>query len=165
MEMGDQNTDLNITFSFPLYTNHRYKNFTSATSFDINSSKVSSEWDPASLYIDNYDFETHRREKCIDILEERTDGTKKIVFRAKFEHPIWWTLASRDKKFLWVIETDKKSWSRFHAIDMTTFNIVCIYHENNLYNEVYVEKDHFIAIYNTEDQKVNRVQFKDIVGE
>ena len=154
MEMGDTNDDLNITFRYPLQSNHRYKDFTSATSFDINSSKVSSEWDPASLYIDNYDFETHWNEKRIDILEE---GTKKIVFRAKFDHTIWWTFSSRDKKFLWVIETDTRTWSRFHAIDMKTFSIICIYHEKNVYNEVYVEKDHFLAIYNQGDQKVNRV--------
>ena len=74
-------------------------------------------------------------------------------------------MASRDKKFLWVIETDREKWSRFHAIDIKTFNIVCIYEEANLYNEVYVEKDHFLAIYNKgKKHKINRIQFKDLIG-
>ena len=90
MEMGDTNNDLTIRFFYPIKTTHWYKDFTSATSFDIKASEsiVSKEFDPASLYIKDYDFETHKQEKRIDILKT---GTKKIAFRAKFDHHIWWT--------------------------------------------------------------------------
>ena len=48
---------------------------------------------------------------------------------------------------------------------MEHFSIVCIYHEENVYNEVYVEHDHFLAIYNkAREHKINRIQFKDLAG-
>ena len=71
---------------------------------------------------------------------------------------------SKDRKFLFVIESDHKSWSRFHAIDIKSFSILCIYQESNLYDRVYIEKDHFLAVHSS-DNLINRIEFTDLVGE
>ena len=74
------------------------------------------------------------------------NDSKKMAFRANFDHDIKKIKISPDYRIVWVMETEANTCTRFHAIDITSFTIQCVYKDSNIYTNFFVEEDHILAI-------------------
>ena len=95
---------------------HIFKNFTSVGIIDKDNSKVSGDIQPISIHIENHHLIW--RGNTISILE---NDSQTIVFAKEFDYIIRRFDISKDFEFIWVLESDGKSFSQVHIFSLTQF--------------------------------------------